>query len=377
MTPALLSLGTALPPHVLEQHDAKDLYQRQPGTDRLSARLLRTVFDASGVARRHTVLPELVDDDARAGSPYIAPDGQFLGPLTGVRNRTYVEQAPALFAAAARDALARRPGLDPAAITDVITVSCTGFFAPGPDYLLVRDLDLDPATRRSHIGFMGCHGGLIGLRQAASIATADPDAVVLLVAAELCSLHLRPASDPDTIRGAALFADGAAAAVVSASAPDGAPPLLELDRFSTLVIPDGEQAMAWTVGDRGFEMILGAAVPQVLQHNIHTALDALLNGPGGQVDRDSITDWALHPGGPGILDKLEHVLDLPPEALRASRDVLTTRGNMSSVTVLHVLREVIDEASGDEDRRICTLAFGPGLTVESALFTIPARTPSA
>ena len=373
MTPALLSLGTALPPHVLEQTDAQDLYQAQPGTDRLNARLLRTVFGASGVRRRHTVLSELVEDGARAGSPYITEDGRFLTPLTGVRNRTYVEQAPALFAEAARDALARCPGLDPATVTDVVTVSCTGFFAPGPDYQLVRDLGLDPAVRRAHIGFMGCHGGLIGLRQAAAIATANPDAVVLLVAVELCTLHLRPARDPDAIRGAALFADGAAAAVVSARTPEGVTPLLELDRFRTLVIPDGEDAMAWTIGDAGFEMILGAAVPQVLEANIHTALAALLDGPEGPVDRDRITDWALHPGGRGILDKLEDTLGLPPEALRESRDVLATRGNMSSVTVLHVLRQVIDAAPADETRTVCALAFGPGLTVESALFTIPAR----
>ncbi|KLU09296.1 type III polyketide synthase [Kocuria sp. SM24M-10] len=373
MTPALLSLGTALPPHVLEQTDAQDLYQAQPGTDRLNARLLRTVFGASGVARRHTVLSELVDHDAREDSPYITGDGRFRAPLTGARNRTYMEEAPGLFAAAARDALARCPAVDPTSITDVVTVSCTGFFAPGPDYHLVRDLGLNPATRRSHIGFMGCHGGLIGLRQAAAIATADPDAVVLLVAVELCTLHLRPARDADAIRGAALFADGAAAALIGSRVPDGCAPLLQLDRFRTLVIPDGEQAMAWTIGDSGFEMILGAAVPQVLEDNIHAALESLLEGPGGAVDRASITDWALHPGGRGILDKLEHTLDLAPEALRESRDVLATRGNMSSVTVLHVLRQVIDEAPPGEDRTVCALAFGPGLTVESALFTIPAR----
>jgi predicted naringenin-chalcone synthase len=193
------------------------------------------------------------------------------------------------------------------------------------------------------------------------------------VAVELCTLHLRPARDPDAIRGAALFADGAAAAVVSARTPEGVTPLLELDRFRTLVIPDGEDAMAWTIGDAGFEMILGAAVPQVLEDNIHTALAALLDGPEGSVDRDRITDWALHPGGRGILDKLEDTLGLPPEALRESRDVLATRGNMSSVTVLHVLRQVIDAAPADETRTVCALAFGPGLTVESALFTIPAR----
>jgi predicted naringenin-chalcone synthase len=311
MTAALLSLGTALPAHVLEQTAARDLYLAQPGTGRLTERLVRTVFGACGVGRRHTVLPELVDEDARAGSAYVGPGGRILGPLTGARNRTYVQEAPALFAAAARDALAGCPALDPADVTDVITVSCTGFFAPGPDYQLVRDLGLNPATRRSHIGFMGCHGALVGLRQAAAVAEADPDAVVLVVAVELCTLHLQRARDPDAIRGASLFADGAAAAVVSATAPAGVEPLLRLDRFRTLVIPDGERDMAWSIGDEGFEMILGAAVPRVIEENIHTALDALLDGPGGAVDRAAITDWAVHPGGRSILDKLEKTLGLP------------------------------------------------------------------
>ncbi|MFI7483449.1 type III polyketide synthase [Kocuria sp. M1R5S2] len=373
MTPALLSLGTALPPHVLEQTDALTLYRTQPGTDRLNARLLSTVFGASGVERRHTVLAELVDDDARTDSPYVTAEGAFREPLTGARNRTYTERAPALFAEAARDALDRCPQVDPASVTDVVTVSCTGFFAPGPDYRLVRDLGLDPSVRRSHIGFMGCHGGLIGLRQAASIATADPEAVVLVVAVELCSLHLRPARDPDAIRGAALFADGGAAALVSSRVPAGATALLELDRFSTLVIPDGEHAMAWTIGDTGFEMILGAAVPHVLEENIHAALQALLDGPGPPVAREAVTDWALHPGGRGILDKLEQTLGLGPDALRESRDVLAQRGNMSSVTVLHVLRQVLDRIPAGEARTVCALAFGPGLTVESALFTVPVR----
>ncbi len=377
VTPALLSLGSALPPHVLGQAEARDLYLAQPGTDRLAQRLVRTVFGAAGVERRHTVLPELVDAGARDGSVYLAPDGRMLAPLTGARNRTYVEHAPGLFAAAARDALARCPGLDPAQVTDVVTVSCTGFFAPGPDYRLVRDLDLDPAVRRSHIGFMGCHGALVGLRQARAIAAADPDAVVLVVAAELCSLHLRPARDADAVRGAALFADGAGAALVSCRRPGGAEPLLALDRFSTLVLPDGEQEMAWTIGDEGFEMVLGAAVPRVIEGSVHAALEALLTGPEGAVDPGSITDWAVHPGGPGILDKLERTLGLPPRALDASRAVLAERGNMSSVTVLHVLDRVLGGLPAGAERTVCALAFGPGLTVESALFTVPARDAAA
>lgn len=403
MPATMIAWGTAVPDTALDQARARDLYAGQPGLAALPARLVRTAFDASGIARRRTVLPELADAE-NAVTDYVDA-GRILSPTTGRRNCDYTAAAPALFAAAARDALARCPGVDLTTITDVVTVSCTGFFAPGPDVLLAQELGLRADVRRTHIGFMGCHGGLIGLRTAAAAVAADPDAVVLVVAVELCTLHLRPAHDQDTILGASLFADGGAAAIV-ASGPHatrhGEPghdltgPVLELDGFETLVLPDGERDMAWTIGDAGFEMVLGAGVPRVIGAHITTAVETLLAGSGiasaAQVDR-----WAVHPGGRGILDRIESVLALDRTALDASRAVLAEFGNMSSATILFVLARLLEaaavEAAGHaareaasgpaddpsahaaleaagEPRSVCALAFGPGLTVESGRFTL-------
>lgn len=369
MAATVISFGTALPETVLEQQDARDLFLGQPDLGALPRRLIGAAFDASGIARRRTVLPELAA--AATASTVYVEGGRILSPTTGRRNDDYTRFAPGLFAAAARESLAGAR-MDPSEVTDVVTVSCTGFFAPGPDVRLVRDLGLRPDARRTHIGFMGCHGGLLGLRAAAAAVAADPDAVVLLVAAELCSLHLRPAHGTDEILGASLFSDGAAAALVTGAGRTGAAdgPTLELRRFETLVLPDGEDQMAWTIGDAGFEMVLGKGVPAVIGTHIGAAVATLLAGSGTAADE--IAHWAVHPGGRAILDRIEQVLGLTPAALAASRTELRENGNTSSVSLLRILARQLAEAAAGRlgDGPLAAFAFGPGLTVESGLFAV-------
>ncbi|MCP3427280.1 hypothetical protein NBM05_15010, partial [Rothia sp. AR01] len=268
MPAVIRSLEVAVPLVVLRQEELRDVFAAQPGISALSKRLIRAAFDYSGIERRHTVMDELDLAAALAAAPETptpealtpeaptseiptpdastsdapAPDladsapgaaaddaapvffdrraREILAPSTGVRNAFYAREAPRLFVEAARAAVAACPGLEPAAVTHLVTASCTGFYAPGPDLDVVRALGLPRSVKRSHLGFMGCYAAFPALRQAAEICGSDPDAVVLVVCAELCSIHLRTANDPDTIRGASLFADGAAAAVVTA--PDDA-----------------------------------------------------------------------------------------------------------------------------------------------------------
>jgi predicted naringenin-chalcone synthase len=253
----------------------------------------------------------------------------------------------------------------------VVTVSCTGFYAPGPDYAVVRGLGLKPSTQRYHLGFMGCYGAFPALRTAEAFCLADPNAVVLVVCVELCTIHLRSSNDPDTILASSVFADGAAAAVVTAAPAKAGETVLELDGFQTVLTPDGEQDMAWTIGDAGFEMTLSSYVPRIIERDIRGALAPLLaadlrlpEGPYAQVER-----WAIHPGGRSILDKVQRTLELSDEQLEPSREVLREYGNMSSATVLFVLQRVLHKASTDEAERVCAMAFGPGLTVETALLT--------
>ncbi|KRE78491.1 type III polyketide synthase [Arthrobacter sp. Soil763] len=384
MTVYLRSLETAVPPTVLIQAEARDVFAAQPGLSRLGSRLVSTCFDSAAIDTRYTAVEELTTG-ARAENPkfFDQATGLLLSPSTKTRNDIFAAEAAKLFIEAAEKAVDACPGMDRRMITHLVTVSCTGFFNPGPDYKIVRALGLNPAVQRYHLGFMGCYAAFPALRAAKSFCDADPDAVVLVVCAELCSLHVRTSNDPDTIMGSALFADGAAAAVVSSRELPDQPALMTLDRFETVLTPVGEEAMAWNIGDEGFEMILGSYVPHIIDDHIIGALDPLLSQDAslaGLPYRD-IRHWAIHPGGRSILDKVQARLELSDEQLVPARETLRNFGNMSSATVLFVLRHILDQPAEDPapaaesprreegEERICSMAFGPGLTVETALFT--------
>ncbi|MBU4466078.1 MAG: type III polyketide synthase [Actinobacteria bacterium] len=356
MTARILAIGTAVPETTLEQHDVRQFFARQPGYDRLAQRLVHAAFDASSIERRHSVLGELAG--GARGSGTFLDEGRLLAPSTAVRNAIYTREAPALSANAARRALIEA-GVDASEVTHVVTASCTGFFAPGPDYRLVRDLGLAPTVERDHIGFMGCAAAFPALRAAARICAAHPDAVVLVSCTELCSLHIRSSPHPEQIVASSVFADGAAAAVVTAARPWM--PGLDLDGFRTTLTNEGESDMVWTIGDEGFEMTLTSEVPRIIGREIRGAVAEFL----GAAAPDA---WAVHPGGRSVLDRVESGLALAPTALDHSRAVLRDYGNMSSATVMFILRELLHDPAVADGARIAGLAFGPGLTVESALF---------
>lgn len=365
------SITTTVPPTVLHQPEVRDVFAAQPGLNRLGQRLVRTAFDASGIETRHSVIPEF---DRRFSAPvpqFFDPAGDvLLSPATGARNAVYVEHAGTLFTEAARAAVHDAAGIEPADVTHVVTVSCTGFYAPGPDFDVTRALDLDPGVHRYHLGFMGCNAVFPALRAAMAFCAADPDAVVLVVSAELCSLHIRTSNDPDVIVAASLFSDGAAAAVVSARPVPAGERTLRLDAFESVLVPDSTSDMAWTIGDAGFDIVLSSYVPQIIEKNIADAIGPVLShrpDPGGAW-RD-VPHWAVHPGGRSILDKVESSLDLREDQLRPAREVLRRYGNMSSATILFVLKDILDTPAHAPEETVCAMGFGPGLTVESALMT--------
>ncbi|QDY91093.1 type III polyketide synthase [Arthrobacter sp. UKPF54-2] len=378
MTVYLRSLETAVPPTILIQSEARDVFAAQPGLSRLGSRLVSTCFDSAAIDTRYTAVGELTTRSRAENPQFFDPAaGLLLSPSTKVRNDIFATEATKLFIEAAEKAVDAFPGLDRSDITHLVTVSCTGFFNPGPDYKIVRALGLNPAVQRYHLGFMGCYAAFPALRAAKSFCDADPDAVVLVVCAELCSLHVRTSNDPDTIMGSALFADGAAAAVISARELPDQPALMTLDHFETVLTPVGEEAMAWNIGDEGFEMVLGTYVPHIIEDHIIRALEPLLSRDASLIGipyRD-IRHWAIHPGGRSILDKVQSRLELSDEQLVPARETLRNYGNMSSATVLFVIRHILDLDGADGDagevggERICSMAFGPGLTVETALFT--------
>ncbi|QDG67137.1 type III polyketide synthase [Pseudarthrobacter sp. NIBRBAC000502772] len=372
MTVYVRSLETAVPPTVLVQTEARDVFAAQPGLTRLGSRLVSTCFDSAAIDTRHTAVEEMTMAFRSDAPQFFDPaTGLLLNPTTKVRNEIFAREVTKLFIESARAAVDACPDLSLLDITHVITVSCTGFFNPGPDYKIVRALGLDPAVQRYHLGFMGCYAAFPALRAAKSFCEADPQAVVLVVCAELCSLHVRTSNDPDTIMGSALFADGAAAAIITARNDPDAPALMQLDHFETVLTPVGEESMAWNIGDHGFEMVLGNYVPHIIDDHIVGALAPLLaRDPSlrGLPYRD-IRHWAIHPGGRSILDKVQTRLELTDEQLVPARDTLRDYGNMSSATVLFVLRHILEQPPVEGEERICSMAFGPGLTVETGLFT--------
>ncbi|GGK28375.1 naringenin-chalcone synthase [Deinococcus malanensis] len=368
----LHALQPALPETAYPQTMIRDLIRAQPELDRLGQRLTTSIFNASGIDQRYSVVKDFLrGPDEEPGLFYDHTTGQMLRPSTGARNDFYTVEATRLFVQAARQALAAAPGLSAAEITHVVTVSCTGFFAPGPDYAIVRALGLAPHVQRFHVGFMGCYAAFPALKMARAFCEADPEAVVLVVCAELCTIHMHSSNDPDTLIANSVFADGAAAALVTARPPSPGTPVLRMDHFETTLTPVGvgEADMAWTIGDQGYDMVLSTYVPAIIESHIQGALAPLLaHEPAlAGAPYSAVEHWAIHPGGRSILDKVQGSLELSDRQLQPSREVLRQYGNMSSVTVMFILADLL--ASAADHDRIGALAFGPGLTVESGLLT--------
>ena len=331
------------------------------------ARLLPRLYARSGVDTRGcAVFPTPAGSaDRDAESAFVAAiRGVFppptpeapAGPDVAARMAMYRKAALPLASAAARDALTEA-GTDAAGIDHLVTVSCTGFAAPGVDLALMSELGLAPSTTRTHVGFMGCHGAMNGLRVAGALAAAHPGSRVLLVCVEVCTAHFRYGDEGLTAN--ALFADGAAAAVLAAGDDDG----LRLVDQASLVLPDSTDAMTWSIGANGFEMTLSPAVPALIADRLPGILLPWLARHG--LTPGEISGWAIHPGGPRVIESVGEALALPPSALEPSRTLLRDHGNMSSPTVLFLLDRLRRERP---DAPLVALAFGPGLTAEAALF---------
>ena len=245
-----------------------------------------------------------------------------------------------------------------ASITHVIVTSCTGLAAPGIDLLLVQRLGLNPSVERTVIGFMGCYAAVNALKMARHVVRSEPIAVVLIVSIELCTLHLQQSADLEQLLSFLVFGDGCAAAIVSSQSHG-----LALDSFTALLAPEGADQITWNIRDQGFDMVLSGGVPNSVGAALRAGHAAML----GSTSVGGIDLWAVHPGGRSVLDAVETALELDDEALATSRAVLRQNGNMSSATILFVLRDLM--ARAEPGMRGCGMAFGPGLTAETLLFS--------
>lgn len=356
-------ISTAVPEHYYEQDFLRERMMEYVGGKESTRRIIRRIYNRSGIRKRHTV----VRDFHSNGDPrfYFREDGGMEQPSTGTRNERYIRHARPLFTRLARSVL-EESGTDPGSVTHVITVSCTGFYAPEPAFHIIRDLGLPPSTERYHVGFMGCFAAFPALRMARSFCEAEPDARVLIVCLELCSLHFQGRERADNLISESVFADGGAGVLVSGNrGVKGAD--FRMGRFSTEIAEHSEDDMAWIIGDTGFDMVLSTAVPEILSDHIRQAL----RGLAGEAARDpaGIPRWAVHPGGRAILDKIQGEMGLAPRQIEASREVLREYGNMSSATILFVLKNMLEGEAGETPEETVALAFGPGLTIESAMLT--------
>ena len=413
MIPRVLGIGTAVPPAAASQLQAARLALETTLLDQGQHALVQGLYKRAGVSTRGSALltsttpphlpvdqsffpPTLTSAPLASATPAVAAPQPW--PTTRQRMAAFPQLATPMALAAARQALDHAGGA-PGSITHLVTVSCTGMHAPGVDVALVRELGLHPGVQRLNIGFMGCHGGIVAARTAAALAAAPaqaphpanhsrpstPPPRILAVCIELCTLHLQRTDRAEQHVANALFADGAAAIVVGPSnqsqspnpstrtAPHARTLAPHIRSSSSMLFDDSITAMGWTIGDHGFEMTLDRRVPEVLAAGLGPWIWPWLRQELGSAVQPDDLRWAVHPGGPRILDAIETALSLGPTALAHSRTVLSDHGNMSSATVLFILRRMLQQGTAQapaDTRPIIMLAFGPGLTGEAALLTV-------
>jgi len=340
----LAGVGVAHPPALTQDELWSGFFARHFGGREKA--LAQRIFANAGVVTRHGVVNPLLEDVS--------------GWSTTRRMRRYLAEALPLGKEAAAAALAAA-GVAGSEIGLFVVCSCTGYATPGLDILLARDLGLAPAAQRLFVGHMGCYAALPGLGTAADFVAAR-GRPALLLCAELTSLHVQPpTSDPQQIVAHALFSD-AAAAVVLVPAACGGYAVREVASVTDTATAD---QMTWDVTDLGFRMGLSPRVPDVLAAHVVPLVTGLLDRHGLRIG--DVDGWAVHPGGPRILDVVERELGLSAADMAASRATLSAHGNCSSPTVLMIVDALTRSAT--RPQRVLALAFGPGLTLYAALLT--------
>ena len=345
-------IATAAPPNDI--HQAFTDYAEALLPDTRDRRMFRRMADRSQIRQRWSCLaPAAPGSNESIDATGFYQRGAF--PSTGDRMRRFEATAPEL-AMAALEKLELGERTDK--ITHLIVTCCTGFFAPGLDLQIAARLGLSPSVERTMVGFMGCNAAINALKLARHVVRSEPESQVLVVSLELCTLHLQETQNIEEALTFLVFGDGCAAALITAD-PVG----LSLDAFHVEVSRDNQDQITWNIGDRGFDMFLSGQVPASVGKAIKGGQERILGG----AQPEDIDLWAVHPGGRSVLDAVEAAFALPPKALAASRDVLDRFGNMSSATVLFVLKSILE--SSDPGRSGCAMAFGPGLSAETMLFS--------
>lgn len=345
-------IATAVPDHDIHRAFIDFADSMIPGG--ATKNLFRRMARLSAIEHRYSFLKPIPNGDGEwRDSEGIYARGSF--PPTARRMECFERFAPQL-ARRVLDKL-KLSEEERRGITHVIVTSCTGLYAPGLDFDVVKHLGLDTSVERTMIGFMGCYAAINALKAAHHIVRSVEKAKVLILSLELCTLHMQETEDLEQLLSFLLFADGSAAYLVSAE-PSG----LAIDSFEAVTIPETSHLITWRIRELGFDMQLSGRVPAEIKRALSLDRSRVTRGR----DPLSIDLWAVHPGGRTVLDAVEHGLGLPADALVHSRNILARFGNMSSATVVFVLEQVLHHARAGQQG--CAMSFGPGVTAETMLF---------
>ena len=351
----IVSIGTAVPAYCHQQMDILQFMQIVYASTEADKRKMRYLYQQSGIKQRYSVIP----DYSRTSAEWrFYPNTENLEPFPSLEQRMVVfnRYAPQLSVDAIRDCLGHK--FDAKDITHLITVSCTGMTAPGLDLHILELLDLNRHVNRTSINFMGCYAAIHALKIADSICKSDSNASVLIVCTELCTLHFQHEPTMDNIASSLLFGDVSAAALVTSDAKTNEG--FYLDGFHSEIISNGKRDMAWELSSTGFQMTLSGYIPDLIEEDFLAVVNRSLE-PGSSIN--DFTHWCIHPGGKRILEAIHKCLSFSGDELKHSYDILREYGNLSSATILFVLKQIAEQEK--PVNKLFAAAFGPGLTIET------------
>jgi len=362
MGSCISAIGIANPENKIPQQAIYHFMVNAFGLNSTNAARLKSIYDHSGIDYRYSVVPDFGKADVGDYTFFEQTADLEPFPTTERRLKLYGKHATAIAVKAVQNCIAGLPADILQQVTHLITISCTGMQAPGIDIELVEQLNLRRDTERTCINFMGCYGAINGLKTADYICRAEPNAKVLVVSVELCTLHFQKGNTLDNWVANSLFSDGAAAVLVENELNHtGNAPYIKLQNFYSEFISEARDDMGWYIGNTGFQMRLTSRVSKQIKTHIKALTGRLTTKAG--ISFNEIDAFAVHPGGRKILEAVEDALELSENANYHAYETLREYGNMSSATILFVLHKML-QAPGMGNKKVLSFAFGPGLTVE-------------
>jgi len=360
----ITAIATAVPQYKHEQESILTFMQNVYAMNEVDKRKMKFLYHQSGINTRYSVLP---DYGLQANDWEFYPATENLEPFPNLelRMKWFNKAAPKLSVAAIEKCINNKINKDE--ITHLITVTCTGISAPGLDLQVMEAMDLPNNIFRTSVNFMGCYAAIHALKLADSFCKNDTNAKVIVVCTELCTLHFQKENSTDNITSSLLFGDGSSAVLVTHDDDklDG----LRIKDFYSEVAFKGKKDMSWELSSSGFLMTLSGYIPDLIEEDFNSLTQNALQH--ASQNKEDVTHWCFHPGGKKILSSIQKSIDVPAESLQHSYNVLRDYGNMSSPTILFVLKEIMNELEISKNKKVNILgaAFGPGLTLETFILS--------